>query len=47
MQTNSELIKPRRIYRDLVWPSFNERVLQDVQDKRNPLLEHLKLLGIY
>ncbi|MCC6488860.1 MAG: RNA degradosome polyphosphate kinase, partial [Candidatus Hydrogenedentes bacterium] len=27
--------------------SFNERVLQEAEDKRNPLMERLKFLGIF
>lgn len=33
--------------RDLSWLSFNERVLQEAEDKTNPLLERLKFLAIY
>lgn len=33
--------------RDLSWLSFNERVLQEAQDTRVPLLERLKFLAIY
>ena len=33
--------------RDLSWLTFNERVLQEAQDKRVPLLQRLRFLGIY
>jgi len=33
--------------RDLSWLSFNERVLQEAEDKRNPLMERLKFLAIF
>ncbi|MBL7963535.1 MAG: polyphosphate kinase 1 [Flavobacteriales bacterium] len=33
--------------RDLSWLSFNERVLQEAQDPRTPLLERIKFLAIY
>lgn len=33
--------------RDMSWLSFNERVLQEAQDPRVPLLERLKFLAIY
>lgn len=33
--------------RDLNWLYFNERVLQEAADNRNPLLERLKFLGIF
>ncbi len=39
--------KGRTVHRDLSWLSFNERVLQEATDKRNPLLERVKFLGIY
>ncbi|TPN89154.1 polyphosphate kinase 1 [Aquimarina algicola] len=34
-------------HRDLNWLSFNERVLQEAEDSRNPLYERLKFLAIF
>ena len=34
-------------HRDLNWLSFNERVLQEAQDKSTPLYERLKFLAIF
>jgi polyphosphate kinase len=35
------------IPKELTWLSFNERVLQEAEDERNPLLERLRFLGIF
>lgn len=35
------------INRELSWLSFNERVLQEAEDKSVPLIERIKFLGIY
>ena len=35
------------INRELSWLSFNERVLQEAEDKSVPLIERFKFLGIY
>lgn len=35
------------IEKELSWLSFNERVLQEVSDKSNPLIERMRFLGIY
>lgn len=37
----------KRIVRDISWLSFNERVLQEAQDKSVSLHDRLKFLGIY
>lgn len=39
--------EPRYYDRDLSWLSFNDRVLQEAKDPRNPLLERVKFLAIY
>jgi len=44
------LIKSRKkflIPKELSWLSFNERVLEEADDDRNPLLERIKFLGIF
>lgn len=33
--------------RELSWLAFNERVLQEAEDERNPLLERLKFIAIF
>ena len=33
--------------RELSWLSFNERVLQEAEDKTVPLIERIKFLGIF
>lgn len=35
------------VHRDINWLSFNHRVLQEAEDKRNPLYERLKFLAIF
>lgn len=35
------------INRELSWLSFNERVLQEALDARNPIIERMRFLGIY
>lgn len=40
-------IEHRFVERDISWLSFNERVLQEAADSRNPLLERVKFLAIY
>ena len=35
------------VSRELSWLSFNERVLQEASDARNPLVERLRFVGIF
>ena len=42
---NPEDIRIR--HRDLNWLSFNERVLQEAEDRNNPLYERIKFLAIF
>lgn len=35
------------IPKEISWLSFNERVLQEAQQEKNPILERIKFLGIY
>src|ERR1700757_5194679 len=37
----------RTTNREISWLQFNERVLQEARDERNPLYERIKFLAIY
>src|SRR5947208_2908683 len=39
--------KPKTIFRDISWLSFNARVLQEAADPTVPLRERIKFLGIF
>lgn len=39
--------KTKLISRDISWLAFNDRVLQEAADKRVPLLERLRFIGIF
>src|ERR1700730_6831409 len=39
--------KYKFVNRDISWLSFNDRVLQEADDARVPLIERIKFLGIY
>src|SRR5437762_6162944 len=39
--------KPKTIFRDISWLSFNTRVLQEAADPAVPLRERIRFLGIF
>src|SRR5947208_9506278 len=39
--------KPKTIFRDISWLSFNARVLQEAADPSVPLHERIRFLGIF
>lgn len=46
LQSNAE--NPTHFFpKELSWLAFNERVLQEAADERNPLIERMRFLGIY
>ncbi len=46
-EKNSYFGTVKLVNRELSWLSFNERVLQEAIDVKNPLLERIRFLGIY
>ncbi|MBC6428286.1 MAG: polyphosphate kinase 1 [Cellvibrionales bacterium] len=38
---------PDRIAKELSWLAFNERVLQEAADPRNPVIERVRFLGVF
>ncbi|MDC7222142.1 MAG: polyphosphate kinase 1 [Spirochaetales bacterium] len=46
-KTKSKARKYPFINKEVSWLSFNERVLQEAEDLRNPIGERIKFLGIY
>ena len=48
MNTQQQTVNELHYFpKELSWLSFNERVLQEAADERNPLIERLRFLGIY
>jgi polyphosphate kinase len=46
LESNLE-VKPIYFSKELSWLSFNERVLQEADDAKNPIIERIRFLGIY
>lgn len=47
MKLKGKTQKIETINRDISWMYFNRRILDEVTDKSNPILERLKFIGIY